>query len=134
MCDKWNQIMEPHPSDKCWNIQKIVGMSNKTVKEGKKSVFYKAQFNDGNKAWFSMDTLWVADPFTVINHAYTHEYYEEPGFEWIQEYLEAEADMEQLLKIFNTRADSTAKYKFGVEVPHSRKHVLELDRKNGTTG
>jgi hypothetical protein len=57
MCDKWNQIMEPYPSDQCWNIQKICDMSNKTVQEGKKSVFYKAQFNDGNKAWFSMDTL-----------------------------------------------------------------------------
>jgi hypothetical protein len=65
MCDKWNQIMDPHPSHKCWEIQKIVDMSKKTVKDGKKSVFYKAQFNDGDRAWFSMDTLRVADPFTV---------------------------------------------------------------------
>jgi len=134
MCDKWNQVMDPHPSNKCWTIQKIVDMSNKTDKDGKKSVFYKAQFNNGDRAWFSMDTLRVADPFTVINHAYTHGYYEKPGFEWIQEYLEAEADMEQLLKIFNAKAGSTAKYKFGVEVPPSWKHALELDRKNGTTG
>jgi hypothetical protein len=125
--------MDPHPSDKCWNIHKIVDMSNKTIKDGKKSIFYKAQFNNGDRVWLSMETLRVADPFTVINHAHTHGYYEKPSFEWIQEYLGAETDMEQLLKIFNAKAGSTAQYKFGVEVLQSRTHALEFDRKNGTT-
>lgn len=101
--------------------------------DGKKSIFYKVQFNDDGKAWFSSDTLRTADPYTVINHAYTHGYYEGPGFEWINEYLNAEDDMEHLLKIFSAKG-TPVKYKFGVEVPRNRKHALELDAKNGTTG
>ena len=49
-----------------------------------------------------MDVLWIEDPFSVINHAYTHEYCEEPGFEWIKEYLQTEIDMPRILNIFNT--------------------------------
>ena len=111
--------METEPSDRCWAINKILQVSKKPVKNGQKSIFYKAQFNDGDKAWFSMDTLRVEDPFTVINHAYTNGYYEESGFEWIKDYLETEDEMEEVLKIFNAKGNDVAKYKFGIEVPRN---------------
>ena len=57
MCDRWNDIMCPDPQNECWRIHKILNCSKKVVKGGQKSIFYKAQFNDGNKAWFSMNVI-----------------------------------------------------------------------------
>ena len=50
MCDKWNDLMNPDPNTECWRIHKILKCSKKVVKDGRKSIFYKAQFDDGNKA------------------------------------------------------------------------------------
>ena len=91
------------------------------------------QFNDDGKAWLPNNTLRTADPYTLINHAYTHGYHDKPGFEWINKYLSAEDDMEHLLKVYSAKG-TPVKYKFGVEVPKNRKHALELDAKSGTTG
>ena len=80
-----------------------------------------------------MDVFQIEDPFSVINYAYNHNYYKEPGFEWIKEYLEAENDMPQILKIFNTHNKNEKKFKFGVKVPKTRKEAQELDRIHGNS-
>ena len=50
ICDAWNDCMNPEPSERHWKVHKILRVSNKKVKEGRRSIFYKAQFNDSNKA------------------------------------------------------------------------------------
>jgi hypothetical protein len=90
MCDKWNEVMDPDPGDSCWTIHNILKVSSKKLPDGKRSVFFKAQFNDGNKAWLNSDVMRMADPYVVVNHAHVNGYTSNPGFEWIDEYLDAE--------------------------------------------
>ena len=106
-------------------------MSNKEVLNGARSIFYKAEFFDGSRCWIRGEDLKSEDPFIMINHAYTNGYHDQPGFEWIPKYLEAEKEIIALLKIFNADSPSLKKYKFGVEVPRNKSHALQLDKENG---
>ena len=134
LCDKWSELVNPTPADERWRIASIVKHSDKRIKDGTRSIFYKAQFSDGMQSWFTMDTLRIADPFTVINHAYTHGYWDTEGYEWIKDYMDLEKDVLALLKGYNTSTASKKKYKFGVEVPSNPKHALFLDKLNGNDG
>ena len=80
-----------------------------------------------------MDNLRLEDPYIIINHAYRNNLTEEPGFEWIPEYLATDSEIEEYLRAFRT-IKQEKKYKFGVEVPRNPRHALELDNANGTTG
>ena len=44
MCDAWNEMQNPDPTTRLWKVNKILKVSNKEVKDGKRSIFYKAQF------------------------------------------------------------------------------------------
>ena len=108
ICDRWTEIMNPDPYDAAWRVHRIVQVSNKEVK-GNRSIFFKAEFNNGHKAWLRGDTMQEAEPFTVVNHAVRHGYHKDPGFEWINEYIEAEKEFTHLLKIFNVKSGDLKK-------------------------
>ena len=51
------------------------------------------------------------------------------GWEWINDYVDADKDLVQMVHTYRT---STFKqYKYGVELPQSYKHALQLDERNG---
>ena len=81
-----------------------------------------------------MDILRIGGPFSVINHAYNNGYYSQPSFEWIQKYLDTVNEMEEFLRIYKTEISTTKKFKLGIEVSRTWKHVLELDKLNGNDG
>ena len=134
MCDAWNEMQNPDPTTRLWKVNKILKVSNKEVKDGKRSIFYKAQFNDGNKACVPMDVLRVDEPFLMINHAYTNGYTEDKSMEWIRDYLDTESEMEQLLRTYNMTTESGKKFKFRIEVPKTQCQAIDIDRRNGNDG
>ena len=87
------------------------------LKEGnKQSIFFKAKYLNGDKAWLTMDTLHLEDPYLLINHTYQNQLQLEPGFEWIQDYLMTDNELEVITNAYGTtRLEKT--YMFGVEVP-----------------
>ena len=70
-----------------WTVQKILQVSNKPVKDDKRSVFYKVQYQEGDKAWIHMDNLRVDDPHLMIEHAVAINMLDSPGLEWMTDYL-----------------------------------------------
>ena len=50
LCDKWGDLMDPTPSLERWAIHRILQCSSKVVKSGRRSIFYKVQFNNRNRA------------------------------------------------------------------------------------
>ena len=82
ICDKWNALINPELADSAWRIRKIMQCSRKEIKGNQQSIFFKAQYLNGDKAWLTMDTLRLEDPYLLINHAYQNQLQLEPGFEW----------------------------------------------------
>ena len=56
------------------------------------------------------------------------------GWKWVSRYIETDPLCQHLTRTFKTTSEEGTKYKFGIEVPRSPKHALELDAKNGNTG
>ena len=118
-----------------WQVEKILEVRNKPVKNGR-SIHFKVQFQEGDKAWVNMDNLRVDDPHTVIAHASTHDMLDDPGFEWMQDYIASDDENLRLIQTFRTaKLEGTErKFQFGVEVPRNPKHALELDNQNNNNG
>ena len=119
-----------------WTAQKILKVSNKPLKDDKRSVFYKVQFQDGDKSWVHMDNLRVDDPHLMIDHAIQHDILDAPGLEWMKTYLAQDDDNYNLVQAFRTakKSGKERKFHFGIEVPQNPKHALELDKLNGNDG
>ena len=122
--DKWNQLTDPQPEDMRWQVEKILSVINVPVKHGR-SVHFKVQFQEGDKAWVNMDNLRVDDPHTVIAHAIAHNMLDDPGFEWMKDYLAMDDENFQLIQAFKTakREGTEKKFQFGVEVPRNPKQT-----------
>ena len=57
----------------------------------------------------------------------------EKGWEWTKDFIKDTKSYEKLTFVLKTSKSFGPKYKFGIEVPRSVKHALELDAKNGNT-
>ena len=132
--DKWNSMMDPDPLEQRWSINKVV--QDRVVHEGTddRRVFLKVQFNDGPKKWMTMDEVQLVDPFVAINHAISHDCKHKSEYSWVDTYLDFDNNTVEMVKALKTSAKDGTKYKFGVEVPRSAKHALEMDKRNGNKG
>ena len=133
--DRWNKHLDPMPEDERWRIDSIVRSSNKVRLDGTPSIFFKVRFADGPKMWLTMDQLRVEDPYLLIDHTLKNNYLDQPGYEWVQHYVNQDDEVRTILKAsVATGLRTDKKYKFGVEVPRNPKHALELDKQNGNDG
>ena len=55
----------------------------------------------------------------------------DPEWELTQDFLEDPKQFQRMVAVYQTTRSFAAKYKFGVEVPRSPKHALELDKQEG---
>jgi hypothetical protein len=76
-----------------------------------------------------MEAARADDPIPLIVYAQNHKLTKLPYWTWTTAFSPEEVD--QLSKAYATRAELAPKYKFGVQVPKSIKHALQLDRING---
>ena len=135
MCDKWNMLMSPEPVDNIWGIERIVATQIKTLPEQPKSIFFKARYHDGDQSWLPLDVLRLEDPYLLINHVYSKNLDTMEEFSWIRDYFATDTEMEVISRLYKTKAVQTSGkvYKFGIEVPRSPKHALEIDKLEGVT-
>ena len=116
------------PEDYFWSIKKIVSLHHREPK-GEPSIYFLCQYFDGYQCYIDMDTLRLGDPYILIDKAMSKGWDNLPGFEWIKSYLATDEEHIQVLRAFKTRVKSKdgKTFKFGVEVPRSPKHALQLD-------
>ena len=87
-------------------------------------------YND-NVENVDLEDLRIDHPWQCIAYASKHRLLYHDGFcEWITPHLETDKDL--AVMIHNYRVSTmTHRFKYGVELPRSAKHALELDKRNG---
>ena len=83
------------------------------------------------RCWIQAEPLNLSDPFPVIQYAYRRGIHRHKEFKWTQDYAEDAERLKDTRERFISKLSTERKMKFGIEVPRSIKHALELDRING---
>ena len=74
----------------------------------------------------------IAEPLLLIEYAVKNKLVRHPDWSWTAEYAKTNGQASKLRNVFKAARDET-KFKFGIEVPTSVKHALEIDRTNVNT-
>ena len=136
LMDSFNDDRDPH-----WHVTKILSHRASRLRRRRpasfskdhvindKTILLKAQFVDGHTSWVPASVLRLANPAPLISYVTQHDHLGKPYFHWVSALSTSKS--ESLIKAFNARMSKAPKYKFGVQLPHSPKHALLLDRLNG---
>ncbi len=99
--------------------------------EKKQAGYWLMYCGDGTKSWINLKALQLHDPFVCVMYASEHRLLEDPEWAWTQSFVANPDQLQRMVAVFKTTKSFAPKYKFGVEVPRSPKHALELDTKEG---
>ena len=88
----------------------------------------QAQWKDGTTTWEKLKDLKQCFPVEVAEYALSADLLEEPAFAWWAPYTLKKRD--RIVKAQASRYARTT-HKFGIELPKTVDHALELDKKNG---
>ena len=89
------------------------------------------QWIQGNRSWISLNSLRLHDPYSCVVYATEKKLLSDPDWEWTKDYINDTKEYTRLIRVLRTSKSMGSKYKFGVEIPRSVKHALEIDRRNG---
>ena len=87
------------------------------------------EWKDGSSSWVPLTDLKDAYPVQVADYAVANNLTTEPAFRWWVPFVLKKR--ERILKKVKTKYWSTS-HKYGLELPKSVKHALEIDRRTGT--
>ena len=91
------------------------------------------QWLNGHRTWISLNSLRLHDPYTCILYYTNNNYLRlEQEWDWVSEYIVRLGDVERFISAVNQKKNAP-KYQFGVQVPTSVRHALQLDKENGNT-
>lgn len=86
---------------------------------------------DNNVEAVDLEDLRVDHLWQCIAYASKHKLLYQDGFcEWITPHLETDKDLAVMIHNYCV-STMTHQFKYGVELPQSAKHALELDKQNG---
>jgi hypothetical protein len=91
------------------------------------------QWKDGSTTWESLKDLKESHPLEMAEYAVAQDIQHEPAFNWwVPQVLRLRA---RIISLVKRRKMSYLKknMKFGIEVPTSVDHALDIDKKNGNT-
>ena len=80
------------------------------------------------------DHVRLHDPMLVAKYVAQKNLIKEGGWEWVTSFLETNPVRRAFATVLKMNNESSQTFKFGVEVPRSVKHALELDKQNNNTG
>ena len=85
---------------------------------------------DGSETWIPLKDMKESHPCETAEFAKARSIADEPAFAWWVPYTLRKRDV--ILSKIKTRIRRTT-HKYGIEIPTSVSHAMEIDRKNGTT-
>ena len=109
-----------------WTISKV--LDHRTI--GKTMEVY-VEWKDGDKSWEPMEVIRKDDPIALASYAKEKDLVYSPGWRWARKLVKNERTFSRMLKLLTGQKRHAPKYKFGIQVPRSRKEALELDKTNG---
>ena len=90
----------------------------------------EATFTDGSTGWVPLKDIKLSNPVEVAEYAVAHKLDKQPCFNWWVRKVLRKRD--RIIKKVKSRYWKRT-HKYGIELPHSVKEALEIDRKTGTT-
>jgi hypothetical protein len=79
-----------------------------------------------------MQALRTQEPFLILDYVVRHPILlQSNDFQWAKDYATEHPKFAAMAQAFQARVDRTPKFKFGVEVPYSIAHALQLDKRAG---
>ena len=88
-------------------------------------------WKQGNTTWISLKSLRLHDPYTCVLFATEKGLINSPEWAWVKDFIDDTTCYTKMLHAMKTTKSFGPKYKFGIQVPRSVKHALELDKRNG---
>ena len=123
--DLMQSIIHPEQADFDWQVEEISDWTSK-MHNDKHVVSLKVTWIGGDKQWVDLDDMRLHDPFLVIKYAQKNKLTTKPGWEWTKYYLEQDKTLKNM--VYAYKASRYLKnVKFGVEVPQSTRHALQID-------
>jgi hypothetical protein len=101
-------------------------------RRGQRTILAKVSWLTDTPTWIPLSALRMQEPFLVVDYILRiPQLLRSPDFHWTKEYVRDISKMEQLAHVFQAKTSRTPKFKFGVEVPSSIAHALQLDKRAG---
>jgi hypothetical protein len=130
-----NGSEQPH-----WDVEQVLShKASRTVKHIpgqlrqrvylKKEVRVKVQFATGQTAWLPMRAVHNQDVTPLLIYAKQYRLQSHPNWQWTRHY--EDESLHSWIVALKTKLERTPKFKFGIQVPRSIKHALQLDAING---
>ena len=88
------------------------------------------RWKDGTSSWHPLSELKESNPVLVAEYAVTADIAQEPAFAWWVPHILRKRD--RIIKAVKNRVVWHT-HKYGVEVPRTVEHAIEIDRQNGNT-
>jgi hypothetical protein len=87
-------------------------------------------FKDGSAAWLTLKALKESNPVELAEYAVSSRIEDEPAFKWWVRHTLRKRD--RIIKKVKSRYWRRS-HKYGIELPHSVKEALAIDKRTGTT-
>ena len=100
---------------------------------GTKQMFVKVVWQTGTSSWQLMNALRYQDPVIIVQYVLRNEKLKKhKWFKWIKHYLDDDDNINESVYALAARTDNknAKRIKFGVEVPRSIRHAIQLDMQN----
>jgi hypothetical protein len=104
----------------------------KVIRE--KHLRLEVEMADGERQWVAAETIRLEAPRVIAQYVIDRKMFNHPDFKWVKEHFRWDNKKVRKLRTFSAISHKDQKFKFGVQVPRSPKHALELDKMNGDTG
>ena len=91
----------------------------------------KVTWIGGDKQWLTLEDMRSHDPYLLTRYALKNKLTNTPGWEWSKYYLHTDQTLNNMINSFKV-SRFLKNIKFGVEVPKSTRHALEMDKADGT--
>ncbi len=127
--DMTNDDREPDPDHTVWRAKCV--SDHRIKKHPNRKVLVKVHWFNDIPTWQDMAAIRMQQPELLVTYTFIRGLDKHPDWSWTQEHGTLHDRRTQIARAFKATTEYGPRYKFGIEVPHSIKHALFLDRKNG---
>jgi len=127
--DMTSDERDPDPDQAVWQAKRV--SDHRIKKHTNRKVLVKVHWFNNIPTWQDMAAVRMQQPELLVTYVFIRGLDKHPDWSWTQEHGMLHDRRAQIAKAFKATMDHGPQYKFGIEVPHSIRHALFLDRKNG---
>jgi hypothetical protein len=127
--DMMQAIVNPEQEDLEWQAETITEWATKGHPDNLQ-ILLKITWIGGDKQWVSLDDMRLHDPYMAIRYALRNKLTSKPGWEWAKHYIDSDKTLTNMVYAYKA-SRFLRNIKFGVEVPQSTRHAIQIDKEDG---